>query len=106
MTVGGETKLILNKKNFLGKPRGFGFVLFDTADAVEEALGTKAHIINDKELTVKKAVLQKKKQPPPTSFQLQQQQQTNTNNDIQNNRRSFRKNSKNYVGGAVRARKG
>ncbi|CAF1221400.1 unnamed protein product [Rotaria sordida] len=58
----GNIVEVLVMKDRDGKPRGFAFVTFDDYDAVDKAVLEKPHIINGRNLDVKKAVPKEKMQ--------------------------------------------
>lgn len=58
----GNIVEILIMKDREGKPRGFAFVTYDDYDAVDKAVLEKPHVINGKNLDVKKAVPKEKMQ--------------------------------------------
>ncbi|CAF1302068.1 unnamed protein product [Rotaria magnacalcarata] len=58
----GNIVEVLVMKDRDGKPRGFAFVTYDDYDAVDKAVLEKPHIINGRNLDVKKAVPKEKMQ--------------------------------------------
>ncbi len=60
------------KNNFLGKWRGFGFLIM-SQDVADKILEVGVHIIKDKKIRVQLAI--PKEAPPPLLEQQQQQQQ-------------------------------
>lgn len=87
-----DAQLMIDTKT--GKPRGFGFITFDSHEAVERIVNEPVLILKDKAIEVKRAE-PRLKDPNGNYINNTQSQNSNSNNNNNNNNHAHNNNHNN-----------